>query len=66
MRAIWNRLRAFLRGPSDDDLDRDLADINRCLEKLDAEYEAERERLMRDHPGLRFLVPPSTRRGLEG
>lgn len=66
MSRLWNRLRAFLRGPSSDSLFTTLDSIECQLVRLEAEYEAERERLMRDHPGLKFLAPPTTRRGLEG
>ncbi len=67
MRAILNKIRAFLRGPSDDELDRDLAALQRDLERQEAEFNAERERFIRDHPRMAWLYPPAIkRRGLEG
>lgn len=65
MTRIWTRLRAFLRGPSDDALDLDLAIIRRRLDRLEADWAAEAERVgAADFNVVRFV--PSRRRGLEG
>lgn len=64
MKIIWQTIRAFIRGPSDDELDRDLEEIEQRLRKMEDDYEAERDFLLRNtKPFFRFLVPPSIRRG---
>ena len=66
MRALWQRLRAFLRVPSAQDQAIDLAIIRRRLDKLEADWQAEaaKFRAEADPNVVRFV--PSRRRGLEG
>lgn len=69
MTRLWNRLRAFLRGPSDDELDRDLADIKRRLADLEAGRVAEAERAGQDSPSfvrMADVLRQRRLRGLEG
>lgn len=66
MKRLWNRLRTFLRPPSDEAIRLDLAIIRRRLDRLEADWQAEadRFRVERDPNVVRFV--PSRRRGLEG
>jgi hypothetical protein len=65
MTRLWKRLRAILRGPSDEALALDLAIIRRRLNRLEAAMHAEATKLTaRDPNVVRFI--PSRHHGLEG
>jgi hypothetical protein len=69
MKRLWDRLRAFLRGPSERDLALDLAIIRRRLDKLEEDWSAEAARLsLDDQKVVRISAALRQRRirGLEG